>query len=100
MVKNPHANTVDTRDAGLIPGLGRSPEEGDDNPLQYSCQENSMDRSLVCYNLWGCKESNTTEGLSTHAQTRVSLQGTMTQSADKKLHSLCKNKESLVHIRS
>ena len=31
-------------DPGLIPGLGRSPGEGDRNPLQYSCLENSMDR--------------------------------------------------------
>ena len=31
-------------DPGLIPGLGRSPGEGNDNPLQYSCLENSMDR--------------------------------------------------------
>ena len=31
-------------DLGLIPGLGRSPEEGNDNPLQYSCLENPMDR--------------------------------------------------------
>ena len=29
---------------GLIPGLGRSPGEGNGNPLQYSCLENSMDR--------------------------------------------------------
>ena len=29
----------------LIPGLGRSPGEGNDNPLQYSCLENSMDRA-------------------------------------------------------
>ena len=34
----------ETRDAGLIPGLGRSPGEGNGNPLQYSCLENSMDR--------------------------------------------------------
>ena len=34
----------DVRDSGLIPGLGRSPGEGNDNPLQYSCLENSMDR--------------------------------------------------------
>ena len=32
------------RDTGLTPGLGRSPEEGNGNPLQYSCLENSMDR--------------------------------------------------------
>ena len=31
-------------DPGLIPGLGRSPGEGNGNPLQYSCMENSMDR--------------------------------------------------------
>ena len=31
-------------DRGLIPGLGRSPEEGNGYPLQYSCLENSMDR--------------------------------------------------------
>ena len=34
VVKNPPANAGD---AGLIPGLGRSPREGNDNPLQYSC---------------------------------------------------------------
>jgi len=34
----------DTRDAGLIPGSGRCPVEGNGNPLQYSCQENPMDR--------------------------------------------------------
>ena len=34
----------DARDLGLIPGLGRSPGEGNDNPLQYSRLENSMDR--------------------------------------------------------
>ena len=31
-------------DPGLIPGLGRSPEQGHGNPLQYSCVENPMDR--------------------------------------------------------
>ena len=31
-------------DLGLIPGLGRFPEEGNGNPLQYSCLDNSMDR--------------------------------------------------------
>ena len=43
-VKNPFANAGDIRDAGLIPGLGRSPVGGHDNPLQYSCLENPMDR--------------------------------------------------------
>ena len=31
-------------DLGLIPGLGRSPGEGNGNPFQYSCLKNSMDR--------------------------------------------------------
>ena len=35
---------VNAGDAGLIPGLGRSPGEGNGNPLQYSCLENPMDR--------------------------------------------------------
>ena len=44
MVKNPPANAEDARDAGLIPGSGRSPEVGNGNPLQYSSLENAMDR--------------------------------------------------------
>ena len=43
MVKNLAANAGDTRDVGLIPGLERSPEEGNGNPLQYSCLGNPMD---------------------------------------------------------
>ena len=43
-VKNPPANVGDISDAGSIPGLGRSPGEGNGNPLQYSCLENPMDR--------------------------------------------------------
>ena len=43
MVKSPPANAGD-RDVGLIPGSGRSPGEGNGNPLQYSCLENLMDR--------------------------------------------------------
>ena len=37
-------STCNAGDPGLILGLGRSPGEGHGNPLQYSCQENSMDR--------------------------------------------------------
>ena len=37
------ANAGDTRNMGLIPGSGRSPEEGHSNPLHYSCLGNSMD---------------------------------------------------------
>ena len=37
-------SACNTGDAGLIPGSGRSPGEGNDSPLQYSCLENPMDR--------------------------------------------------------
>ena len=43
-VKNLPADAVDVGDVGLIPGSGRSPGEGHDSPLQYSCLENPMDR--------------------------------------------------------
>ena len=43
VVKNP-ANAGNIRDVGSIPGLGRSPGGGHDNPLQYSCLENPMDK--------------------------------------------------------
>ena len=58
MVKNPTASGADTRDLGLIPGLGRV---GNGNALQNSCLENSMDRSLAGYRPWSHKESDTTE---------------------------------------
>ena len=44
VVKNLHASAGDARDAGSIPGLGRSPGVVNGNPLQYSCLENSMGR--------------------------------------------------------
>ena len=46
-------------DAVSIPGLGRSPGEGNNNLLQYSCLGNRMDRRS--YSSWGCKELDMTE---------------------------------------
>ena len=46
MVKNSPTNAGDARDVGSIPRLGRSPEEGNGNPLQYSYLENSMNRGV------------------------------------------------------
>ena len=43
-VKNLCVNAGDVRDVGLISGWGRSPGEGNGNPLQYSCLENPTDR--------------------------------------------------------
>ena len=44
MVKNLPATAGDTEDMVLIPGSGRSPEEGNGNPRQYSYLENPTDR--------------------------------------------------------
>jgi len=48
-------------DLGLIPGLERSPGEGNGNPLQYSCLENSMHRVACRAAVHGVTESDTTE---------------------------------------
>ena len=59
VVKNLPSNTGDLRDAGLIPGSGRSLAGVNGNPLQYSCLENPHgQRSLVGYSPWGHKESD------------------------------------------
>ena len=44
MLSNGKASTCNAGDLGSIPGLERSPGEGNGNPLQYSCLENAMDR--------------------------------------------------------
>ena len=57
VVRNPTANAGDL---GLISGLGRSPGEGNDNPLQYSCQGNPMNRGAWWAIVRGVTESDTT----------------------------------------
>ena len=56
MVKNPPAKAGDT---GLIPGSGRSPGEGNGNPLQSSCQENPKDRGARQATVHGTAKSPT-----------------------------------------
>ena len=61
VVKNLPANIRDIIDTidhtqGLIPESERSPRGGHDNPLQYSCLENFMDRRARSYSPWGCKD--------------------------------------------
>ena len=63
VIKNPPANA---REDGLISGSGRSPGGGNGNPLQYSYLGNSKDRGTWQASLWGHKESDMTEQLSTH----------------------------------
>ena len=43
VLKNLPANAGEAKDVDSIPGSGRSPGGGNDNPLQYSCLENAMD---------------------------------------------------------
>ena len=47
-------------DLGLIPGWGRSPEEGNDNPIQYCCLEKPMDRGARWATVLGILELDTT----------------------------------------
>ena len=45
VIKNPPVNAGDIKDVNSVPGLGRSPGRGNDNPLQYSRLENPMDKA-------------------------------------------------------
>ena len=56
VVENPPA---DTGEAGLIPESGRSPEEGNGNPLQYSCLANPIDRGACRAIVHGAQKSQT-----------------------------------------
>ena len=56
-------SACNAEDPDLIPGSGRSLGKGNGNPLQYSCLENLMDRSLAGYSPPGHKELDTTERL-------------------------------------
>ena len=59
VVKNSSASAGDIRHTGLIPGLGRSPGEGNGKPLQYSCLENSIDRGTWQAAVHGVSKSQT-----------------------------------------
>ena len=64
MVKNPPANAGNAGDLGLIPGSGRSFGEGNSNPVQYFCLENSMDRGAQWATVHGVTKNQMQ--LSTH----------------------------------
>ena len=70
-VKNPPANAGNV---GSIPGSGRSPGEGNGNPLQYSCLRNPMDRGAWQATVHGvAKESDMTQQLNNNNNTADSL---------------------------
>ena len=72
------ASAWNAGDPGSIPALGRSPGEGNGNPLQYSCLENPMEGGAwwatvhgvakAGYSPWGLEESDMTERLHFHFQ--------------------------------
>ena len=66
MVKNLPANAGHIRDVGSIPGQGRSPGEGNGNPLQYSRLENPMDKEAWRATVHGVTKSRTQLGMHTH----------------------------------
>ena len=59
VVKNLPTNAGDARDEGSILGSGRSPGDGNGHPLQYSCQENPMDRGAWWATVHGDAKSQT-----------------------------------------
>ena len=62
VIKNMPANVEDIRDVGLIPGSGRSPGIRNNNPFQYSCLDNSMDKGASWATVHGVtRESDTTK---------------------------------------
>ena len=60
VIKNPPTNAGDM---GSISGSGISPGGGNDNPLQYSCLKNPMDRGVCWATVYGVAESDTSEQL-------------------------------------
>ena len=80
-------STCNAGDLGSIPGLGRSPGEGNSYPLQYSCSENSMDREAWQATAhWVAERQD--EGTFTHLRHQSyqspSFQGQVTQNRDVK----------------
>ena len=67
MIKNLPANAGDIRNSGSIPGSGGSPGGGNDNPFQYYCLKNPMDRGALQSTVHSVPESQKTEAtLHTH----------------------------------
>ena len=70
------ASAYNVEDLGSIPGLGRSPGEGNGNPLQYSCLENPMDRGARWATVHEVAKSRTRLSDFTREETHFVTQGT------------------------
>ena len=73
VVKNPPANADNAGDRVLVPELGRSPGEGNGNPLQYSCLENSMERGASWATMHEAAKSQTQLSMHTQPLVRFSM---------------------------
>ena len=97
VVKNPPANAGDIGDLSWIPGLGRSPGEGNSWPLQYSCLVNPMNRGAWRVTAHGVAKSRTQlKRLSTHANVHMEInfsfnifQENLLQKKRKRCHRTC-----------
>ena len=95
VAKNPPASAGDSGDTGSIPGSGRSPEEGNGNPLQYSCLENSMDRGAWRATVHGVTNSWT--GLSAHTQNPYEQRQNKRNLSKISAHQIQKSIKRIVH---
>ena len=82
---------VSAGDVGLVPGLERSPGEGNDNPLQYSRLENSMDRGAWRATIHGVAKSRARLSTHTHCFSLASEEARVFLSAQDKQGNLPSN---------
>ena len=94
MVKHLPSNAGDT---GSIPGMGRSPGGGHGNPLQYSCQDNPMDREAWWAVLRGVTEPYTTEHARTSKLFETRLEVERLQPCCHENHLICLMESACLH---
>ena len=98
VVKNPPADAGDAKDTSSIPKSGRPPGVGNDNPLQYSCLENPMDREAWRDTVHGVAESQTQLSMHTCTICRCMKQHLKGEGSALLMEFQCKFTESLIII--